>query len=72
MLGQGYELAEYSMEACLCDKGRLLSNFNEAKKAGNLPKPKKKVPVEKPPEKPKPAAKVAKKVDAKEAAEAKS
>jgi NADH-quinone oxidoreductase subunit I len=56
MLGQGYELAEYSMEACIYDKEKLLANFHEAKEKGILPAPRKKVPVEKPPAKPKPAA----------------
>ncbi len=62
VLGQGHELAEYTMEACIYDKARLIANFEEAKAAGKLkPKPKK-VPVEAPPKKPaakKPAAKPA-------------
>ena len=61
VLGQGHELAEYTMEACIYDKAKLIANFEEAKAAGKLkPKPKK-VPVEAPPKDAakKPAAKKA-------------
>ncbi len=77
VLGQGHELAEYTMEACIYDKAKLIANFEEAKAAGKLkPKPKK-VPVEAPPKKPaakkpaaKPAAAKAAPVDEKKAAKA--
>ncbi len=63
VLGQGHELAEYTMEACIYNKAKLLANYEEAKAAGTLkPKPKK-VPVDAPPPKAaaakKPAAKAA-------------
>jgi len=44
-LGQEYELAEYTMEACLYDKERLLSNFQKAKAEGKLKPEPKPVPV---------------------------
>ncbi len=70
VLGQGHELAEYTMEACIYDKAKLIANFEEAKAAGKLkPKPKK-VPVEAPPkaEAKKPAAKPAAKAAPKDKA----
>ncbi len=44
-LGQGYELAEYTPEACQITKDRLLENYHTAKAAGKLKPPKKPVPV---------------------------
>ncbi len=44
-LGQEYELAEYTMDACIYDKERLLANFQKAKAEGKLKPPKKPVPV---------------------------
>ncbi len=44
-LGQEYELAEYTMEACLYDKERLLQNFQKAKVEGKLKPEPKPVPV---------------------------
>ncbi len=56
VLGQGHELAEFTMDACIYNKEKLIANYEEAKEAGKLkPKPKK-VPVDVPP---KPAAKAA-------------
>ncbi len=44
-LGQGYELADYSREACLANKDRLMANFFKAKEEGKLKPPRKPVPV---------------------------
>jgi len=44
ILGQGYELADYSREACIAKKDRLIKNFLKAKETGTLKPPKKPVP----------------------------
>ncbi len=51
VLGQGYELADYTREACQADKERLLNNFLKAKEEGTLKPPRKPVPKVKPPKK---------------------
>ncbi len=51
VLGQGYELADYTREACQADKERLLNNFLKAKEEGTLKPPRKPVPKVNPPKK---------------------
>ncbi len=45
VLGQGYELAEYTRGECQITKDRLLENYHTAKAEGKLKPPKKPVPV---------------------------
>ncbi len=69
VLGQEYELAEYTPEKCLYDKARLLANYEKAKSEGKLKPARKPVPVEAPPPKAAPKSKpkaAAKKVKEKE------
>ncbi len=45
VLGQGYELAQYTRQECLITKEKLLENFHTAKAEGKLKPPAKPVPV---------------------------
>lgn len=44
-LGQGYELSQYTSDACHLTKEKLLANYQSAKTQGKLPPPRKAVPV---------------------------
>ncbi len=45
VLGQGYELADFSRQACVADKKRLIGNFLRAKEEGRLKPKRPPVPV---------------------------
>ncbi len=45
VLGQGFELAEYTREGCQITKDRLLEHYHKAKAEGKLKPPRKPVPV---------------------------
>ncbi len=49
VLGQDYELAEYSPDSCIYDKDRLIANFHRAKAEGKLKPPPAPIPIDAPP-----------------------
>ena len=59
VLGQGYELADYTREACMANKERLMNNYFRAREEGTLKPPRKPVPRVKPPKKDTPTKKAA-------------
>ncbi len=60
VLGQDYELAEYSPDSCIYDKDRLLANFHKAKAEGRLKPPPTPIPIDAPPVKKKAVSKTKK------------